>query len=163
MRPLTLDDASLLIDLNSDPAVMRFITGRASSVEESEDEARAAAGGRWLVFDRAGDEFLGWVGAIPTAKSGEFELGWRFRRSAWGRGYATEASSALLEHLFAEGARRAYAETMAVNTASRALMKRIGLRHVRTFHLEFVDPLPGTEFGEVEYEIARSEWSQGRD
>ena len=158
MRPLTLEDSRLLVELNSDAAVMEFITGRASSAEEPEKDARAAVGERWLVFDRAGGEFFGWVGASPTARSGEFERGWRFRRPAWGLGYATEAAGALLEHLFAEGARRAYADTMAVNSASRAVMERIGLRHARTFHLEFEDPLPRTELGEVEYELTRSEW-----
>jgi len=162
LRPLTLEDSALLTDLNSDADVMEFITGRASSPEESKKEAGAAVGSRWLVFARSSGEFLGWVGAISTTKSGEFELGWRFRRAAWGLGYATEAAGALVERLFAEGARRAYAETMAVNSASRAVMERIGLRYVRTFHLEFDDPLPGTEFGEVEYELTRTEWDQQR-
>lgn len=160
LRPLTLADSSWLVDLNSDAAVMKYTTGRASSTEESEREARAAVGNRWLVFDRSSSAFLGWVGAVPTARSGEFELGWRFRRAAWGHGYATEASGALLQHLFAEGALRASAETMAVNSASRAVMERIGLRLVRTFHLVFEEPLPGTELGEVEYEMTRTEWAQ---
>ena len=33
-------------------------------------------------------------------------------------------------------------------------MERCGLRHVRTFHLDFDDPIPGSEEGEVEYELA---------
>ena len=44
---------------------------------------------------------------------------------------------------------------MAVNTRSRAVMERCGLRHVRTFHLDFDDPIPGSEEGEVEYELRR--------
>jgi RimJ/RimL family protein N-acetyltransferase len=159
-RPLTLDDSNLIADLNSDPGVMKFITGRASSVEESDEELHGAIGGRWLVFDRPSSEFLGWVSASPTDNDGEFEMGWRLRREVWGHGYATEASSALLQRVFVEGARRAFAETMAVNAASRAVMQRIGLRYVRTFHLEFEDPLPGTELGEVEYALTRTEWEQ---
>lgn len=42
---------------------------------------------------------------------------------------------------------------MAVNTASRRVLEKSGLRYVRTLYLEFEDPLPGTEFGEVEYEL----------
>ena len=67
-----------------------------------------------------------------------------------GKGYATEAASALLERLFAEGAQRLFAETMAVNHPTRAVMERVGLRYKRTFHLHFDDPLPGTQLGEVE-------------
>lgn len=52
-------------------------------------------------------------------------------------------------------------ETMGVNTASRRVMERSGLRYVRTFHFEWDDPLPGTEHGEVEYEILRSDWQGG--
>ncbi|WP_196453249.1 hypothetical protein [Planomonospora sp. ID82291] len=46
---------------------------------------------------------------------------------------------------------------MAVDTASRAAMAAVGLRYVRTFHLDRDDPIPGSEFGEVEYAITRRE------
>ncbi len=35
---------------------------------------------------------------------------------------------------------------------------RLRLRHHRTFHVDFDDPLPGTEHGEVEYELTIDEW-----
>ena len=47
---------------------------------------------------------------------------------------------------------------MAVNTPSRRVLERVGLRHVRTYHEHFDDPIPGTEQGEVEYAVTRSEW-----
>jgi hypothetical protein len=47
---------------------------------------------------------------------------------------------------------------MAVNAGSRATMVAVGMQHVRTFHLEWDDPLPGTELGEVEYAISRDQW-----
>jgi hypothetical protein len=42
-------------------------------------------------------------------------------------------------------------------------MEKSGLRFVRTFFLEFDDPIPGTELGEVEYAITREEWAACRD
>jgi RimJ/RimL family protein N-acetyltransferase len=58
----------------------------------------------------------------------EVELGDRLRRSAWGMGYATEGSRALVDRAFAEpGVRRVYAETMAVNVASRRVLEKAGL------------------------------------
>jgi RimJ/RimL family protein N-acetyltransferase len=47
---------------------------------------------------------------------------------------------------------------MAVNLASRRVMSKAGLRHLRTFHVDFADPLPGSDAGEVEYAITRDEW-----
>jgi RimJ/RimL family protein N-acetyltransferase len=158
LRPVRLDDIDILVELNSDPEVMRCITGRPSTLEEVVVELNACLGARWLAFDRAG-AFVGWVGAIPVAHDAEYNLGWRLRRTAWGHGFATEAALVLVNELFsARGPRRVFAQTMAVNERSRALMERIGLRYARTFHEAFDDPLPGTEFGEVEYELTREEW-----
>lgn len=58
------------------------------------------------------------------------------------------------------GLRRVFATTMAVNLASRRVMEKAGLRYVRTFHLEFDDPIPGTEHGEVEYAVTADEWQR---
>nr|BFE79646.1 hypothetical protein GCM10020093_022470 [Planobispora longispora] len=51
---------------------------------------------------------------------------------------------------------------MAVNTASRATMTAVGLQHIRTFHMDWDEPLPGSELGEVEYAITREQWLSGR-
>jgi RimJ/RimL family protein N-acetyltransferase len=56
------------------------------------------------------------------------------------------------------GLKRIWAETMAVNLASRRVMEKAGLAYVRTFHLEWDDPIEGTQAGEVEYAITRAEW-----
>lgn len=157
IRPVRRSDVGLLVELDGDAEVMRYLTGQASSSQEVEAELEDSLGTRWLVFDESGD-FLGWVGAVPTADGSEHDIGWRFRQTAWGHGYATEASLALLDALFEAGAARVFAQTMAVNERSRSVMDRIGLRYARTFHLEFDDPLPGTELGEVEYETTREMW-----
>ena len=157
LRPLTLDDVDLLLDLNSDVEVMRYITGRPSRTAEIQEELEQAVGTRWLAFHTATGEFCGWVGAIPAGE-GEYDVGWRFRRVAWGQGLASEATRALIDHLFADGATRVFAQTMAVNERSRAVMERLELRFVRTFHVDVDDPLPGTELGEVEYALDRREW-----
>ena len=91
-----------------------------------------------------------------SARSDEPELGYRLRRSAWGKGYATEGSRALIRKGFTElGVRRVVAETMAVNTASRRVMEKAGLTLVRTFHQEWPDRIPGDEHGDVEYALTQ--------
>ncbi|MFG6192047.1 hypothetical protein [Nonomuraea sp. JJY05] len=45
-----------------------------------------------------------------------------------------------------------------MNVRSRRVMEKCGLRLARTFHLEWENPLPGTEQGGVEYELTRADW-----
>ncbi len=88
------------------------------------------------------------------------ELGYRLRRSAWGKGYATEASRALIEKGFRElGVQRVFAFTMVVNTASRRVMEKAGLKFVRVVHQAWPVRIPGDEHGDVEYALARGEWT----
>lgn len=167
LRRLREDDLDLLVALNDDPGVMRHIDRRSPTREQVAEEIAALIAqreadpehGRFIAEDHHG-AFLGWFGLTviaqgPTGPS----LGYRLRRAHWGRGLATEGGRALVDHAFTElGAERVSAETMAVNTASRRVMEKCGLRYVRTFRQHFDDPLPGTEHGEVWYEITREQW-----
>jgi RimJ/RimL family protein N-acetyltransferase len=43
-------------------------------------------------------EFVGWFGLVPSAtRDAEFEVGYRLRRDAWGKGLATEGTRALID------------------------------------------------------------------
>ncbi|WP_040406676.1 GNAT family N-acetyltransferase [Amycolatopsis nigrescens] len=171
LRRFTEDDVENLVLLHSDPEVMRFLTGEPTPRAEIENEVlpgilhdyRRGREGRWAAVERSTGEFLGRFALQPPedGRADERELGYRLKSSAWGRGYATEGSLALIRKAFTElGTQRVWAQTMAVNTASRRVLERAGLKYVRTFHLHFDDPLPGTEQGEVEYELQRSDWYQ---
>jgi RimJ/RimL family protein N-acetyltransferase len=109
--------------------------------------------------------FVGWWILEPPDRpdqgpvAGQAELGYRLLPAHWRQGLAAEGATELVRHGFADlGLRRIFAETMAVNEASRATMARVGLRYVRTFHVDFPDPIPGIELGEVEYAITREQW-----
>lgn len=171
LRRFTDSDADHLVDLDSDPEVMRHLTGGRPTPREAivaevlprflDWHRRFDGYGFFAAIERASGDFLGWFHFRPGPQDppGRVELGYRLRRVAWGRGYATEGSVALIRKGFAElGVRQVYARTMAVNTRSRRVMEKAGLRHVRTFHQEWDDPLPGSEHGEVEYAIDRHEW-----
>jgi RimJ/RimL family protein N-acetyltransferase len=54
--------------------------------------------------------------------------------------------------------RRIFAQTLAVNTPSRAVMTSIGMHYTRSFPADYPDGIPGVEHGEVEYAITRDEW-----
>src|SRR3712207_668193 len=121
---------------------MRFINGgKPASREEVEREYRErfAGEGFWAAVEKATGEFVGWFALHPTEGGGPegYELGYRIERSAWGKGYATEGSLALIREGFAGlGVRRVWAQTMAVNAASRRVMEKAGLAYVRTFRLQ---------------------------
>jgi RimJ/RimL family protein N-acetyltransferase len=171
LRRFTVADVDLLHELDADPAVMRLLTnGKPTPRRTVRDEIlpkiingyeASPAHGRWAAVERSTGDFLGWL-ALARPDDGDLsqaDLGYRLRRAAWGQGYATEGSRALIRHAFTEsGLWRVYADTMAVNSASRRVMEKAGLRYVRTFHLQFDDPIPGTELGEVEYAVTRDEW-----
>ncbi|MGH3150444.1 MAG: GNAT family N-acetyltransferase [Streptosporangiaceae bacterium] len=171
LRRFTRDDADLLVGLDSDPDVMHFVTGGVptSRAEIDSDFLPAFLGyyqryegfGFWAAIERATGEFLGWFHfrPRPDAAPGEVELGYRLRRSAWGRGYATEGSRALISKGFTEfGVQRVVAGTMAVHGASRRVMEKAGLTLVRTFHEPWPYPIEGDQFGEVEYALERADW-----
>ena len=174
LRRFTRDDLDLLVELDSDPQVKHYIdNGAAVDRGELADMLewwlgyyeRFAGYGFWAAIDKATGRFLGWFHLRPGEGAGpdEPELGYRLRREVWGQGFATEGSRALIDKAFADlGAERVYAETMAVHTASRRVMEKSGLRHVRTFESEWPVRIPGDEEGDVEYAITRSEWRQRR-
>lgn len=175
LRRFTRDDVDLLVELDSDPQVMWYISkGRPTARAEIEKIILPRfleyyelfpSYGTWATYEKATGEFIGWLSLRPRDGDppDEPELGYRLRRSAWGKGYATEGARALVDLAFRKlGARRIYAETMAVNAASRRVMEKAGLKYARTFHMEFEDPVPGTEFGEVEYELRREDWERAQ-
>ena len=173
LRRFTAADVDHLVDLDGDPDVMHFITGgRPTSRAEIEDDVlpaflgyyeRFAGYGFWAAIEKATGDFLGWFHFRPAAGSppDEVELGYRLRKSAWGKGYAMEGSRALIRKGFTElGVRRVVASTMVVNLASRRVMEKAGLTLVRTFHQEWPDRIEGDEHGDVEYALTKADWER---
>ncbi|MFD7656046.1 GNAT family N-acetyltransferase [Actinosynnema sp. NPDC059797] len=177
LRPFTASDADLLVWLLGEPLVMRYVDdGRPVPRERVEREVlprvvgegsgwwaahEKAAGGKAAHekaaggksgHDKAVGAFIGWF-ELSRAGDGVAELGYRPHPGSWGRGYATEGARALVAHGFASGLTKVVATAMAVNTGSRRVLEKVGLRHVRTFHADWPDPAEGAEHGDVEYEL----------
>ena len=173
LRQFTVDDVDNLVDLDADPEVMHFITGgRATPRDVIEHDhlpwflgyhERGECYGFWAAVEKATGTFLGWFHFRPADghPSDEPELGYRLRRLAWGKGYATEGSRALIRKGFTElGVQRVVAESMAVNTASRRVMEKTGLTLVRTLDWKWPDRVPGDEHGVVAYALTRADWER---
>ena len=155
LRRITAGDVDDLVELDSDPVVMRFLTNGTPTPREVIERQtlpgilrgyeRLGGLGRMAAIERSTGAFIGWIGFDPPEDGrpdDEVELGYRLRRSAWDRGYATEGARALIRRAFAElGVRRVWARTMAVNVASRRVMEKCGLRKVGEFAVPgFADP-----------------------
>lgn len=166
--PMAEEHVEFVVELDSDPEVMRFLAHGASSRETAEQAHRdwlalahrTPGMGLWAGFTTG--EFVGWWllrPRQPNPVEGEVELGYRLMRRFWRQGLASEGARELMRHAFDElGFSRVFAGTMAVNTASRATMTSVGMSYVRTFHREWAEPLPGSELGEVEYAMTRAAW-----
>jgi RimJ/RimL family protein N-acetyltransferase len=173
LRRFTEADVDNLVELDSDPDVMFFINGgRPTPREEIErgvlprflryyqNDDRF---GFWAAIEKSSGEFLGWFHfrARKGGPADEPELGYRLRKAAWGKGYATEGSRALIDTGFRQDAvQRVTAETMVVNARSRRVMEKCGLTLVRIFHAEWPDSIPGDEHGDVEYALTRADWER---
>lgn len=130
------EDRAPFAALNADPDVMEFFPSTRTRAESDAAVDRMSAqidehGWGLFAVERDG-EFLGFTGLAVPAFEASFqpavEIGWRFARSAWGRGYATEAARAAVAHAFdvleLDGLVSFTAEQ---NLRSRAVMERLGM------------------------------------
>ena len=162
LRPLTAADAPLLFELDGDPEVMRFISEGAPTPRERieaevlprrlrvrETDVRL---GFWVAYEK--EAFAGWFCLKPDRIDPRVELGYRLRRTAWGRGLATEGGRRLVRYAFAEAALdRLTAHTLAANRDSQRVLAKCGFRSERAFTYP-AEWLPGwtpTERAAVRY------------
>ncbi|MDP6342343.1 MAG: GNAT family N-acetyltransferase [Alphaproteobacteria bacterium] len=107
--------------------------------------------GLWAVTDRAGGELLGECGLRHRDDNGEVELSYGLAAAVWGRGLATEAAVAAMDHGFRE---TDVAEVMAIakasNTRSHRVMEKLGMRLDKRWARDGI--------GRVEYRIRREQF-----
>ena len=172
LRKFTENDAPLLHDLDSDPEVMRFISGgKPTPIWEIREEIlpriltyydRSPPQGCWAAHLLGTHDFIGWFHwRLDKISPDEMELGYRLKRGFWGRGLATEGARALIQKGFREWqTTKVCARALAGNLASHRVMVKAGL----FFEGEFVyslEVLPGwSEFERraVKYGVDRNSY-----
>jgi RimJ/RimL family protein N-acetyltransferase len=139
IRPMRPEDAEELHAVYADPVAMRCIpSGVSDSLEATRGrvarfaEHQATHGfSLWAVVEKAGGRVVGDCGLLLVEWRGpDVEVAYRFRRSAWGHGYATEAARACVRFgLDVLGLDRVIAVTDPDHHASRRVMEKIGLTY----------------------------------
>ncbi len=172
LRRFTIEDTGLLVALDSDPEVMRFITYGVPTPRATYSDVilprwfalyeSSPLLGYWAAEDRDEGGFLGWFHLrSDRIDPDEQELGYRLMRSAWGRGLATEGAAAVVRHGFESvGAAKIAARTLAGNLASQRVMRKCGLAFERRFVYpdDVIPGRPESERAAVKYSITRAEW-----
>lgn len=140
LREFTIDDAQLLIDLNSDSDVTRY-TGD-GPVKDIEEAKRILTEiifpqyknkmGRWAVRLKSNDEFIGWCGLKYLADSNVTDLGYRFFKRHWGKGYATESAKAVIDYgVYTLKLTNIVARAAKANIASINVIKKMGMVYLK--------------------------------
>lgn len=136
LRPPNKADLQDNYQLSSDPEVMRFITpGRTQSIKESREDLykriklSRGAYGYWVVEEKQSGLFIGWIVLKELDQSKDFELGFRFHKTQWGRGFATEAGEKIITYAFEVlQLDQVKAVVMPKNEASRKVLEKIGFQ-----------------------------------
>lgn len=175
-RPVTEEDIDLAIEQWTDPAVTKYTADRTYTEEEIAEEmpivVRRCAGGCigiWCMLDKATQEKLGSVFLLPMPTDlddtdwdlvqgdgipeGDIEIGYILKKSAWGKGYATEACMRLLKFAFEVSPLE---EIVAVidpdNVASQRVLEKSGMISQGLIPA-YTGHYPG-------YRITRQQWSE---
>ena len=168
------DDPKRFYAIMNTPAVMRWLGG--IQTPEGWDAALQRILGFqhdyghtfWLVDRKSDGELLGFCGlkrvnSPGTDLTGQYEIGWRFREEAWGKGYAKEAAIAAIDLAFGRfGAPHLVAFTVVGNEGSWGLMERLGM--TRRPDLDYTDQRFGPELNPtIVYRIEAGEWPAVRE
>ena len=144
-------DLEPFAQMNQDPAVREFFPGLLTydetkeMVESLERHFDQHSYGFYAMDLLETGEFLGFTGLSHPSMDAWFtpcvEIGWRLKKEAWNRGYATEAALACLRHGWdVLGLSKIYAYTAVLNVRSERVMQKIGMRKAGGFEHPKIAP-----------------------
>lgn len=136
LREFKVDDAFDIYKLNADPEVIRY-TGDSpfETVENARDflnnykDYENNGFGRWVVIKKDTYTFLGWCG-LKLNEQNLIDLGFRFFRKEWNKGYATEAAKACLKYGFMElNIKEIIGRVAMKNTGSIKVLEKLAMEY----------------------------------
>jgi RimJ/RimL family protein N-acetyltransferase len=135
LHPVTADDHAVLLAHWGAPDVRRFLFDGAmlsaaeisEAIEDSTRDFGRAGYGLWLIHEKDPAGLVGTTGLRPLEDIG-LEIFYSLAPGSWGKGYATEAARAVLDHALGPlGLPEVLAEVDEGNTASIAVIERLGM------------------------------------
>ena len=139
LRSFTKLDTNLIYELNLDPDVTRYTHDPVKDMAHASEILEKVIipqyvlynHGRWAVHIRSNLEFLGWCGLKYRAELNEIDLGYRFKKDGWGKGYATEAAWASIQYGFEKiGLQRIVARAEIDNIGSWKVLEKCGMTYI---------------------------------
>ncbi len=143
LREFNISDARNLYQLNLDPDVVRY-TGDLpfNNIEEAErfiknyNEYEKHGFGRWAVIEKESNKVIGWSG-LKFNEENYIDIGFRFLKSEWGKGFATESAKACLEYGFGNlNLHLIIARTSDQNYPSQKVLEKIGMTYWKKQYCE---------------------------
>ena len=145
-RELAPSDVDVMFELDSDPAVVRYagdkplthIDQARQRIENVMQEYQDLGVGRWAAVLKETNEFIGWAGLkyIKELNSHQdnYDLGYRFLKRHWGKGYGTESAKAFIRYGFdVMKLLRISAYIDVDHVASAKILDKCGLKLTNTF------------------------------
>lgn len=150
LRELEYTDEKDLFEMDSDPEVHLFIENNpvksideiTKVIEMLKKQYKENGIARWAVIDKLTNECIGWSGLKYFNQSlnkhnNFYELGYRFKKKHWGKGFATESSIAILDYGFANlNVDKIFAITDPKNVNSKKVLSKLGFEFQETFDYE---------------------------
>ena len=144
LREFTIDDAIHFYKMNNDPEVIQYTGDNAfTSLEDAKEflsnynQYELNNMGRWAVCLKDTNEFLGWCGLKYHPKDNIVEVGYRFYKKHWNKGYATESAKASIDYGFKTlKLSKIYAHAHIENLNSHQVIKKCGMEFVKEFDYE---------------------------
>jgi len=148
LRDILLTDEQAVFELDSDPEVHRYLGNNPiedieearSSIQSITEQYVANGIGRWAVIEKDSGCFVGWAGLKLITEPinnhhNYYDLGYRFIKRYWGKGYATEAAKASLDYGFTKmELEEIYGMALTENKASKHVLQKVGLTYIETFN-----------------------------
>ena len=151
-RRFTEADAALILQLNSDPEVLKYLH---EPVLQDLEHARKIIReiilpqyennlGRWAMHLKENNEFIGWCGLKFRPEIDEIDLGYRLQKKYWGMGFATESARKTLDvGINVLGLHAITGRAHIENVSSLRVLEKIGMKYIKE---EVIDDCPVKTF-----------------
>lgn len=141
LRPFNMNDCDTLFAIVQEPDVFRYFpTTSAWPLEKVERYIHYQFAhwqrfkyGHWAMVLRETGQIIGWDGLEYLPETDETEVGYLLSREFWGKGFATEATSAIINFgLTKVGLKEIIGLTHPENIASQRVLEKSGLSFTRS-------------------------------